>query len=128
MEHDTDVQEWTEDAATCPTLQRRQARLALGWHGVARCWLVGPRTVADVQAMAALDLVPVLERWLRWWHGRGMAEQDPYFRCHGCRRIVTWKAIAQGGCTCKLSNKLSPAALRWDERVRLLVLPFWCVR
>ncbi len=121
MDETIEVPEWTQapDRAAAPQL---------GPLGRARCWLVGPRTVADVQAMAALDLVPVLERWLRWWHGRGTATQDPYFRCHGCRRIVTWVAIRQGGCTCQLSNKLSPAALRWHERVRLVVMPWWCVR
>ena len=70
----------------------------------------------------------LMGRWLVYWHGRGGHHQHDYYRCHGCLRIVTWKAIWRGGCTCKLSSKLSPAALRWWEKGRLLVLPWWCVR
>jgi hypothetical protein len=67
--------------------------------------------------------------WLTRWHGRGEAHQFDYFRCHGCRRIVTHQAIRKGGCPCDLSNKLSPARLRWWEKVRLVVAPWLgCVR
>ena len=71
---------------------------------------------------------PVLHRWLVHWHGRGAPHQDAYFRCHGCKNIVTWKAIRRGGCTCRMSNRVSPAALRWHERLRLVLLPWWCIR
>lgn len=70
----------------------------------------------------------VVLQYLVRWHGRGDAHQHDYYRCHGCRRIVTWHAIRKGGCTCGVSNKLSPARLRWHEKLRLLCLPFWCVR
>lgn len=70
----------------------------------------------------------VLQRYLARWHGRGEAHQYDYYRCHGCGRLVTWNAIRQGGCTCGLSHKLSPAHVRWYEQLRLLVCPWWCVR
>ena len=70
----------------------------------------------------------LLKRWLESWHGSGEAHQGQYFRCHGCLRIVTWTAIRQGGCTCKVSNKLSPAALTVRDKIRLLVAPWSVVR
>jgi hypothetical protein len=83
-------------------------------------------TVAVTPWRATVE--PVLQRWLVYWHGRGEPTQFPYYRCQGCHRIVTWHAIRKGGCPCKLSNKLSPAALWWYERARLIILPWWCIR
>lgn len=73
-------------------------------------------------------LEPALYHWLVAWHGRGDAWQAEYYRCHGCQRLVTHRAIKTGGCRCGLSNKLSPARLRLRDKVRLLVLPWSVVR
>ena len=62
--------------------------------------------------------------WLAWCHGVGSAEQYQFFRCHACRRIVTHRHISVGGCPCRESSKVSPAALRWSEKARLLFLPW----
>lgn len=62
--------------------------------------------------------------YLTWWHGRGEATQYEYYRCEGCLRIVTWKAIRKGGCTCGMSHKVCPARLTWFEKARLILVPF----
>lgn len=69
----------------------------------------------------------ILVAWLIRWHGRGEGDQAEYYRCRGCRRIITWRAIQKGGCDCG-SRHLSPARLAWWEKVRLVLLPWWCVR
>lgn len=68
------------------------------------------------------------DRWLSWWHGAPVdAEgQFRYYRCEGCKRLVTWKGIAQGGCWCGLSQKLRPAVMRWYEKVQCFIFP-WTV-
>ncbi len=68
-----------------------------------------------------------LYAWLVHWHGRGEPSQHDYYRCHGCRRVVTWRAIKTGGCRCDLSHKLSPARLSWWDKTRLVLLPWWGV-
>lgn len=73
--------------------------------------------------MATLGLVPYLVRWTTYWHGRGAGHQHDYYRCRGCQKIVTWQHIRTGGCACGVSNKLSPAALTWWEKLRLVLLP-----
>lgn len=85
-----------------------------GWNVLAWPWRQG--------------VEPCLDRWLVWWHGRGEAHQYQYYRCHGCRWLVSWHAIRKGGCTCGVSTRLSPARLTSWEMVRLVVLPFWGVR
>lgn len=64
---------------------------------------------------------------LVYYHGRGDPHQHDYYRCQGCRRIVTWHAIRRGGCPCELSNKLSPALLSRWEKARLVLFPTWGV-
>ena len=64
-------------------------------------------------------------RWISYWHGHGDdATQWRYYRCDGCKGIVTWNDIALGGCDCGMSNKVRPAALTRVEKVRILVLPW----
>jgi hypothetical protein len=65
-----------------------------------------------------------IEAYLARWHGRGDTHQYEYYRCLGCRRIVTWRQISRGGCDCQLSNKLVPANVRWWELARMLVAPW----
>ena len=65
-----------------------------------------------------------LEAYLARWHGRGEPEQYPYYRCRGCRHLVTWNQIRRGGCDCQISNQLTPAQVRWWECGRLLLLPW----
>lgn len=66
-------------------------------------------------------------RWLAYWHGRGAPHQHEYFRCEGCRRLVTWRRIHAGGCRCRSSIKLRPAMLSRADKARLLWAP-WTVR
>lgn len=69
----------------------------------------------------------LLLRYLTWMHGRGEAHQHDYYRCNGCRRIVTWHAIRKGGCTCG-ENRMRATYLQWWEKLRLILFPWWCVR
>jgi hypothetical protein len=73
---------------------------------------------------------PMLEeyghRWLKYWHGAGGVNQYQFYRCHGCHRVVTWKQINSGGCSCKATSKVSPAMLTRWEKVKLLLMP-WVV-
>jgi len=64
------------------------------------------------------------QRWLNKWHGQGEPHQYRYYRCHGCHDIVTQHAIEKGGCVCGLSKKVSPALLRFKDKVKLLFLPW----
>ena len=70
----------------------------------------------------------MIEKWLQYWHGVGEEHQHDYYRCHGCRRVVTWTAIKHGGCDCGISTKLSPARLRRREKVLLVLWPWGAVR
>ncbi len=66
-------------------------------------------------------------RWLNYWFGDGFAEtQYRFYRCDGCKGIVTWNDIKAGGCDCGTSIKIRPAVLTRAEKFRLLVLP-WSV-
>lgn len=66
-------------------------------------------------------------RWMTYWHGEGAPHQYRYHRCKGCRNLVTWKMIRQGGCSCDLAKELVPASLSWTEKFRILVMP-WSLR
>ena len=68
-----------------------------------------------------------LQEWLNYWHGQGEPWQYRYYRCHGCQGIVTQKMIEHGGCWCGTSKKVSPAPLRFREKVKLLLIP-WTFR
>ena len=68
-----------------------------------------------------------IQRWLTHWHGQGEPHQYRYYRCHGCHGIVTQKAIDKGGCLCGLSKKVSPAPLRFRDKMGLLLIP-WSYR
>lgn len=109
-------------------LDKIQAQAVLSWPARLRCLVCGPRSATEQQACAVLGVRPLLVRWLHWWHGHGEPTQHAYYRCHGCQRVITWQAIRKGGCTCGLGHKLSPARLSWWLKLRLIVLPFWCVR
>ena len=65
-----------------------------------------------------------LEAYLAAWHGRGEPHQWQMYRCHGCRRLVSWHQIRRGGCDCGMSNKLSPTNVRWWELAQLLLTPW----
>ena len=69
-----------------------------------------------------------IARWLGAWHGHGDWHQADYFRCHGCRRLVSWNAIRHGGCGCGISGKLSPARLPWWRKLYIIVAPWMVVR
>jgi hypothetical protein len=96
------VQEWEAHLAA----QRRgvSLRAVLAWPY--RRW-VEPRLAARLVAC----------------HGRGADTQAEYYRCHGCKRLVTWLVIKAGGCGCGMSNRLSPAVLTRWEMVRLVLFP-----
>src|SRR5215471_16008967 len=100
-----------------------------GYHAVT----VAPRETLRqrVQRLASAPWRHMVEQpliaWLTYWHGRGEPWQCEYYRCHGCKRIVTHKAIKGGGCTCGISNRVSPAALGRVEMLRLMLLPWACV-
>lgn len=64
--------------------------------------------------------------WLRAWHGVGEAHQYQFYRCHACRRLVTWNVIRSGGCACHESSKISPTKLGLLTKARVLYLP-WTV-
>jgi len=100
-------------------------RNAVSW-AARRRWL-WYRTRTGVTWPWRTAVEPPLARWLQAWHGQGAPHQADYYRCHGCRRLVTHVVIRQGGCDCGMSNKLSPAVLRWQDKVRLLCLP-WTLR
>lgn len=85
--------------------------------------------VAAIAASYVLSLSlvhPLGRRWLAYWHGVGAPHQHQFYRCHACRRIITWRRIRTGGCPCRESYKISPAMLRWQEKARILWLP-WTV-
>lgn len=70
----------------------------------------------------------VVDRLARTWldrhHGLTReAHQYDFYRCLGCRRVVTWRRIKAGGCGCG-SARISPAILTRLEKVRLLCLPW----
>lgn len=62
-------------------------------------------------------------RWLAHCHGVGEASQHDFFRCEGCRGLVTWHRIRSGGCPC-MSSRIRPAVLTLGEKARLLLLPW----
>lgn len=70
-----------------------------------------------------------LRDYLEWWHGKpdNPESQVAYYRCLGCRGLVTWNGIRKGGCNCGTSNKVRGAILKWHEKVRLLMMP-WSYR
>jgi len=70
-------------------------------------------------------LEPGLRRWLVWWYGEGHAEQELFYRCEGCRRLISWSAIRQGGCVCGISHKISTTYVTRWERLKLIVTPWW---
>ena len=85
---------------------------------------------AVVLAFYVLPLVCVHSlgrRWLAYWHGEGAAHQHQFYRCQGCRRLVTWHRIHRGGCRCQESYKVAPAVLTLRDKAKVLLLP-WSVR
>ena len=68
----------------------------------------------------------LIDRWLVRCHGIGAEHQEFLYRCEGCQRLMTWKKIRQGGCSCKSSLKIRPTTASWPEMFRLVVLP-WTV-
>ncbi len=75
------------------------------------------------------DRVTIPERllrpWMEYWHGRKDAShQWDFYRCKGCRGLVTWRMIKRGGCSCDMAKQLVPARLSLVEKVKILVLPW----
>ena len=68
----------------------------------------------------------ILKKWLIKWHGEGEEHQVQYYRCRGCLKLVTWNKIRSGGCECGLSKNLSPAVMKFKDKMRVLCLP-WTV-
>jgi hypothetical protein len=68
----------------------------------------------------------LLHRYMTRWHGEGAPHQYRYHRCNGCKQLVTWNQIRQGGCDCDLEKRLVPAKLSLGEKFRILVMP-WSV-
>jgi hypothetical protein len=74
--------------------------------------------------VAALTFIhPLGRRWLAFWYGTYEANQFGFYRCDGCRRIVSWRGIRGGGCGCG-AIRLRPAILSLPEKARLLYLPW----
>jgi hypothetical protein len=65
------------------------------------------------------------ERWFIWWHGEGAENQNLIYRCQGCRRLITHKAISKGPCGCGM-NKIHPTVPSYWEQFKLIFLP-WTV-
>lgn len=67
-----------------------------------------------------------LLRWLERWHGHPEPWQAQFYRCQGCRRVVTHSAIARGGCGCRLPGcgRVNPTALWRREKLAVLLLPW----
>lgn len=65
---------------------------------------------------------------LDYWHGIGEAHQYRYYRCVGCRQLITHKRIHKGGCGCGLSNEVRPAVLTLSDKARCLFLPWTVAR
>jgi hypothetical protein len=68
-------------------------------------------------------LEALLLRWLTHWHGQGQPWQHDYYTCRGCRRLLTHRRLAAGGCRCG-ANTVVPAALRWWHKARILIFPW----
>jgi hypothetical protein len=67
-----------------------------------------------------------LEPWLYWWHGRPAEDhQFLYYRCRGCRRLVSWHGIRKGGCPCKLDPRLAPVGMTLRLMLRVVLVPWW---
>ena len=86
--------------------------------------LVAAAVIAAYLGVLWID--PIGRRWLAYWHGEGEAHQYQFYRCHGCRRMVTYHIIRSGGCRCFESAKVSPTKLSVVDKVRLLYVP-WSV-
>lgn len=72
-------------------------------------------------------LEPPLARWLVLWHGEGEPHQAQFYRCQGCKGVVTHAMIrASGGCRCRLPGcgKVNPTALRLREKAGVLCAPW----
>lgn len=68
-----------------------------------------------------------LKPWIRYWHGLGESTQWEFYRCKGCRSLVNWHRIRQGGCPCDLGHQVvSALRLTFWEKTRILVFP-WTV-
>jgi len=65
-----------------------------------------------------------IRRWLAHWHGLGEPTQHEYYRCEGCRAVVTWYRIRSGGCRCRESYRMRPAMLTWREKATLVLVPW----
>jgi len=64
----------------------------------------------------------LLLRWFTYCHGVGEKNQCMVYRCEKCRRLVTHRRIALGGCVCS-SNRVSPTNPSFIEKIRLLAFP-----
>ena len=62
--------------------------------------------------------------YLDFWHGSGGNNQVRYYRCEGCRNLVTWHSIRKGGCNCGLSPKIRPAVMSFCDKAKCLLVPW----
>ena len=95
-------------------------------------WILIAATAAVLGVSLVVALWPAIERglarWLAYWHGPGADNQYQFYRCHGCRGLVTHAMIAKGGCHCRMGrNRVSPTSLSVTEKARALVVP-WSLR
>lgn len=81
-----------------------------------------------VAYVVLLTLDPIGGPWLVWWHGAGEVHQYQFYRCHACRRLVTFHIIRSGGCACLESSKISPTKLGWLTKARILYAPWTVTR
>lgn len=57
------------------------------------------------------------------WHGEGGPNQYDFYRCEGCKSLLTWQIIRSGGCACG-SPRLKPTNPTFFELVKVLVFPW----
>jgi hypothetical protein len=64
-----------------------------------------------------------IRAWLVKWHGEGEEYQHDFYRCDGCKKLISWKKIRAGGCRCG-SYRMRPAFATLFEKVKILVTPW----
>ena len=99
--------------------------LAHGAGGNSRPGVNREKAKLEEATMKAL-LEDLLCRYLKRHHGLGQIHQDVFYRCRRCSRLVTWKIIEKGGCSCSGSAPMMPANPTFSEWLRLIFMP-WSV-
>ena len=65
----------------------------------------------------------MLRKWVVYWHGEGAPHQADVYSCRACKRLVTHRVIADGGCRCG-GNTIQPKMLRAWHMAQLVLLPW----